>query len=55
MRKEDRTYFVRRAMEEREAARRAACPQAAAAHREMEALYINIVSKLTDEPGALSA
>ena len=39
MRNDDRSYFVRRAMEERKAANLAVCPQVAAAHRELAERY----------------
>ena len=40
---DERSYFVRRATEESEAAQRAECPQAAAAHREMAARYAELI------------
>lgn len=36
---DDRIYFARRALQEREAARNAACPQARACHAALAAAY----------------
>lgn len=36
---EDRAYFMRRAIQERDAARRASCPEARERHEEMASLY----------------
>ncbi len=44
MREDDRSYFVRRATEERKAANLAVCPQAAAAHRELAERYAAMIS-----------
>ncbi len=55
MRKDDRSYFVRRAMEESKAANLAACPQAAAVHRELAERYAQLASAIvTETPEALS-
>ena len=45
---DERSYFVRRATEESEAAQRAECSQAAAAHREMAARYAELIGGARD-------
>jgi hypothetical protein len=55
MRIDDRSYFIRRAAEERAAAERATCPQVAEAHREMAERYALMVGNLPEQPEALSA
>jgi hypothetical protein len=55
MLRDDRSYFARREAEEREAARCASCPQAAAAHREMAERYAVLIGEMPEQPKALSA
>jgi hypothetical protein len=44
MRTDDRSYFIRRAAEERAAAEKAASPEVAEAHREMAERYTALVA-----------
>lgn len=55
MLRDDRSYFTRREAEERAAARRATCPQAAAAHREMAERYAEFIDNLSERPEAETA
>lgn len=55
MRRDDFSYFMRRAAEERAALARSTCPKAAAAHREMAARYAALAATLPGHPEALSA
>ena len=55
MRPDDRSYFIRRAAEERAAAEQVTCPRAAAAHREMAERYALLVASLSEPTEALSA
>jgi hypothetical protein len=55
MLRDDRSYFIRRAAEERAAAKGAQCPQAAEAHRVMAERYAAWVAELAAQPEALSA
>lgn len=48
-------FFSRRAMEESRAAARAACPQAAAAHRYLAAAYAGLVRSEIDVAAQLDA
>ena len=54
MRSDNRTYFVRRAKEERAAADAASCPQAALAHRELAELYADLAAGGADQPAEVS-
>jgi hypothetical protein len=55
MRRDDRSYFVRRAAEEGAAATRATCSQVAEAHREMAARYALMAGNLSEQTAVLSA
>ncbi len=55
MSRDDRSYFIRRAAEERAAAEQATSPRAAAAHREMAERYALLVATLPEPTEALSA
>ena len=50
MRNDDRSYFVRRAKEESEAAQRAECPKVAAAHRELAERYAQLIGDILEQP-----
>lgn len=50
MRSDDRSYFIRRAKEERAAAGAAVCPEAASAHRELAGLYADLAAGQADQP-----
>ena len=54
MRIDDRTYFIRRAREERAAAGAASCPKAAAAHRELAELHADLAAGHADQPAEAS-
>jgi hypothetical protein len=55
MLRDDLSYFIRRAAEERAAAQRATCPRAAEAHREMAERYAALAATLTDRAETLPA
>jgi hypothetical protein len=55
MRTDDRSYFIRRAAEERAAAEIATCPRAAEAHREMAERYDALIDVPTKEAKAATA
>jgi hypothetical protein len=55
MRRDDRSYFIRRAAEERAAIEKATCPRAVAAHRVMAERYAELVELMATEPVAATA
>ena len=54
MRPDDRSYFIRRAAEERAAAERATSPRAAQSHRAMAERYSALAAEIPALPEALS-
>ena len=55
MRRDDRSYFIRRAAEERAAIEKATCPRAVAAHRVMAERYAELAELMATEPVAATA
>jgi hypothetical protein len=55
MRRDDHSYFIRRAAEERAAADRATCPRVVAAHREMAERYAELAELMPSEVVAATA
>ena len=55
MRRDDHSYFIRRAAEERAAIEKATCPRAVAAHRVMAERYAELAELMANEPVAATA
>ena len=55
MRRDDHSYFIRRAAEERAAIAQATCPRAIAAHRVMAERYAELAELMANEPVAATA